>query len=469
MVKKVFLSGIAGTGMSALAGLFKEAGWRVYGSDSRFYPPVDRLLAELGVTLFQGYAAGNIPAGVDLCVIGNAVSRGNPEAELILDRHLEYFSMAEALHRFFIHGKRSVVVAGSHGKTTTASFVAHLLDVAGLRPGFFIGGKPGNFAANYRLASGDFFVSEGDEYETAFFDRSAKFFKYRPELLLITALEHDHIDFYGTAESYLQSFRNLVNQVPGSGRIIVNGDYEMARRAVEHAFTPVIFYGGAGNAREIAGLTPGRGGYDFTLAGTYAGQRFHSPLPGPYNVWNLAAGILLAEELSLPPAAVEEALASFSGVERRLSLLGRAQGTVFLSDFAHHPTAIAQVLGGLADAYPGHRVLAVFEPRSWSLRRNFFQDRLPDALARADEIVIKDVFEKEKIPQGERLSLDALKAGLEARGKKVRISADYDEIKAQIGALDLADPQVVILLSNGDVRDYSEWVSALCRQGMRLG
>ena len=469
MVKKVFLSGIAGTGMSALAGLFKEAGWRVFGSDSRFYPPVDRLLAGLGVTLFQGYAAGNIPAGVDLCVIGNTISRGNPEAEYILDRRLEYLSMAEALQRFFIHGKRSVVVAGSHGKTTTASFVAHLLDVAGLRPGFFIGGKPGNFAANYRRAAGDFFVSEGDEYETAFFDRSAKFFKYRPELLLITALEHDHIDFYPTAESYLQSFRNLVNQVPGGGRLIVNGDYDMARCAVERAFTPVIFYGGAGNARAITGLAANRGGYDFTLAGAYGGRRFHSPLPGPYNVWNLAAGILLAEELGLPPAAVEEALASFSGVERRLSLLGRARGTVFLSDFAHHPTAIAQVLGGLADVYPGHRVLAVFEPRSWSLRRNFFQDRLPDALAHADEIVIKDVFEKEKIPQGERLSLAALKADLEARGKSVRVCADTDEIKALVGALDLADPRVVILLSNGDVREYSDWVDDLCRQETRPG
>jgi UDP-N-acetylmuramate: L-alanyl-gamma-D-glutamyl-meso-diaminopimelate ligase len=469
MVKKVFLSGIAGTGMSALAGLFKDGGWQVYGSDSRFYPPVDRLLAGLGVTLFQGFAAKNIPADVDLCVVGNAISRGNPEAEFILDRRLEYLSMAEALERFFIHGKRSVVVAGSHGKTTTASFVAHLLDVAGLRPGFFIGGKPGNFAANYRLAGGDFFVSEGDEYETAFFDRSAKFFKYRPELLLITALEHDHIDFYRSEESYLQSFRNLVNQVPGTGRIIVNGDYAMARRAVERAFTPVIFYGGAGSAREITALAPRAGGYDFTLAGNGAARRCHSPLPGPYNAWNLAAGILLAEELGLPPAAVDKALATFSGVERRLSLLGTLGGTVFLSDFAHHPTAIAGVLGGLPDAYPGHRIIAVFEPRSWSLRRNFFQGRLPAALAGADEIVIKDVFEKEKIPAAERLSLAALRSDLQAQGREVRVFDDYEGIKAYLGSMDHARSQVVVLLSNGDVRDYSDWVQALCRQDPGAG
>lgn len=461
-VKRVFFSGIAGTGMSALAGLFKESGWAVYGSDSRFYPPVDRLLAELGVTLFEGYDARNIPAGIDLCVIGNAISRGNPEAEFILDQRLEYISMAEALQRYFIHGKRSIVAAGSHGKTTTASFVAHLLDIAGLRPGFFIGGKPGNFSSNYRLAAGDFFVSEGDEYETSFFDRSAKFFKYRPELLLLTALEHDHLDFYRTEESYLQSFRNLVNQVPAGGRIIVNGDYAMARQAVERAFTPVICYGGAGNSGEISGLEPAGGGYDFFLQVNEKKRRFHSPMPGPYNVWNIAAGILLANELGILPEVVEKALATFRGVERRLTRLGEKGNTVFLSDFAHHPTAIAGVLGGLPDAYPGRRIIAVFEPRSWSLRRNFFQDRLPQALARADEIVIKDVYEKEKIPEAERLSVDALRSDLEAQGKKVHVFPGYEGIKEFVGALDFDCGQAVILLSNGDVRDFSEWVGALC-------
>jgi len=464
MVKKVFLCGIAGSGMSALAGLFKQQGYDVVGSDVRFYPPVDQLLADLQVTLFQGFSAQNIPANIDFCVIGNAISRGNPEAEHILDHGLEYFSMAEALQRFFIKGKRSLVVAGSHGKTTTASFVAHLLTVAGLRPGFFIGGKPANFTANHQLAAGDYFVSEGDEYETAFFDRSAKFFKYRPDLLLITALEHDHIDFYRTAESYLQSFKNLVNQVPGRGRIIVNVDYEMARQAVSRSFTPVISYGRAGADYEINDVQPSRGGYDFGLESGGRSRRFHSPLAGPYNVWNLTAGIILARELGLPEAAVAKALATFGGVERRLSPLGRLQNTVFIEDFAHHPTAIAQVLGGLPDAYPGRRIVAVFEPRSWSLRRNFFQGRLAASLGHADEIVIKDVYEKEKIPTGERLDIGALQAELEAMGKKVHVFADYDEIKRFVGALDFSRKQVVILLSNGDVRDFTAWVKALCEK-----
>jgi UDP-N-acetylmuramate: L-alanyl-gamma-D-glutamyl-meso-diaminopimelate ligase len=448
-----------------LAGLFKSLGYEVYGSDNHFYPPVDRLLADLRVNLFEGFAAENIPENVDFCVIGNAISRGNPEAEHILNQRLEYFSMAEALQRFFIKGKRSLVVAGSHGKTTTASFVAHLLSVAGLRPGFFIGGKPVNFAANYQLAAGDFFVSEGDEYETAFFDRSAKFFKYRPDLLLITALEHDHIDFYRTAESYLQSFRNLVNQVPGQGRIIVNGDYEMARQAVSRSFAPVIFYGLSPSAYQIAAVQPKRGGYDFELKQGGRSWTFHTPLAGPYNVWNLTAGIILARELGLNEAVLTEALATFQGVQRRMERIGRVRNTVFLEDFAHHPTAITQALSGLRDAYPGKKIVAVFEPRSWSLRRNFFQGRLPDSLAHADEIIIKDIYEKEKIPPGERLAVDALKAELEARGKAVHVFADFDEIKQFVGALDFGRNQVVILLSNGDVRDFTDWVKSLDDHG----
>ena len=370
--KKVFLCGIAGTGMSALAGLFKEQGHEVYGSDSRFYPPVDRLLAGLHVNLFQGFSARNIPAGIDFFVIGNAISRGNPEAEYILDRGLEYFSMAEALQRFFIKGKRSLVVAGSHGKTTTASFVAHLLNVAGLRPGFFIGGKPVNFAANYQLAEGDFFVSEGDEYETAFFDRSAKFFKYRPDLLLLTALEHDHVDFYPSPESYLRSFKNLVNQVPGRGRIIVNGDYAMARQAVERSFTPVIFYGGPGADYRIKDLRPLRGGYDFVLEGPAGARHFHSALAGPYNVWNVTAGIILAHELGLPDETVAQALETFSGVERRLTTLARLQNTVFIEDFAHHPTAVSQVLAGLRADFPGRQDRGAFRAALLEFAEKFF-------------------------------------------------------------------------------------------------
>jgi UDP-N-acetylmuramate: L-alanyl-gamma-D-glutamyl-meso-diaminopimelate ligase len=464
MVKKVFLSGIAGSGMSALAGLFKKKGYAVYGSDAHFYPPVDGLLKSLQVTLYKGFSAKNIPAAIDFCVIGNVVGRGNSEVEFILNQGIEYYSMAEALQRFFIKGKESLVIAGSHGKTTSASFVAHLLTVAGCRPGFFIGGKPLNFAANFQLGSGDYFVTEGDEYETAFFDRTAKFFKYRPDRLIITALEHDHIDFYPSAESYLKSFQDLVNQVPGRGTIIVNRDYEMALQAVARAFTPVIAYGQSGADYEIANVQAKNGGYDFCLKNNSRQWQFHVPLAGPYNVWNVTAGIILALELRLPLKAIEKALATFLGVERRLTVIGQLQNTVFIEDFAHHPTAIAHVLRALPDLYPQHEILVVFEPRSWSLRRNFFQGQLPPSLAYADKIIIKDVFEKEKIQAGERLDVAKVKKELEVMGKNVQVFENYRGIQQFLAALDFSSKRVIILLSNGDVHDFTTWAKDLIRK-----
>ncbi|MEI6613532.1 MAG: Mur ligase family protein [Chrysiogenales bacterium] len=463
-MKKVFLCGIAGTGMSALAGLFKQKGYEVYGSDAHFYPPVDGLLKDLQVTLFQGFCEKNIPAAIDFCVIGNVVGRGNPEVEYILDRDIEYYSMAEALQRFFIKDKESIVVAGSHGKTTTASFIAHLLTVAGLKPGFFIGGKPLNFAANYHLGRGDYFVIEGDEYETAFFDRTAKFFKYRPDRLLITALEHDHIDFYPSAAAYLQSFQNLVNQVPGRGTIIFNRDYPMAVQAVSRAFTPVIAYGQSAVDYEITNVQAKNNGYDFSLTHNSRQWQFHTPLAGPYNVWNLTAGIILALELQIPLPAIEKALAAFQGVERRLTVIGQLQNTVFIEDFAHHPTAIANVLRGLPAMYPRHEIMVVFEPRSWSLRRNFFQDQLPASLAYADEIVIKDVFQKEKIPAAERLDVVKVKKELAAMGKGGQVFENYHDIQQFLATLDFSLRRVVILLSNGDVHDFTDWVKDLTRE-----
>jgi UDP-N-acetylmuramate: L-alanyl-gamma-D-glutamyl-meso-diaminopimelate ligase len=462
-MKKVFLCGIAGTGMSALAGLFKKKGYAVYGSDSRFYPPVDGLLKKLRITLAEGFAAGNIPVDVDFCVIGNVVGRGNPEVEFILDRSIEYYSMAEALQRFFIKGKESLVVAGSHGKTTTASFIAHLLTVAGCQPGFFIGGKPLNFAGNYQLGRGDCFVTEGDEYETAFFDRTAKFFKYRPDRLVITALEHDHLDFYPSPAAYLKSFQDLVNQVPGRGTIIVNRGYEMALLAVERAFTPVITYGQGGADYEISDVRVRNGGYDFRLTNDSRPLEFHAPLAGRYNVWNLTAGIILALELKLPLAAIEKALATFQGVERRLTVIGHLQNTVFIEDFAHHPTAIANVLRTLPELYPQREILVVFEPRSWSLRRNFFQEQLPSSLAAAAGIIIKEVFQKEKIPANERLDVAKVKEELQAMGKSVQVFASYPEIQQCLSALDFSLPRVIVLLSNGDVHDFTDWVRGLTR------
>ena len=466
-MKKVFLSGIAGTGMSALAGLFHARGDQVFGSDSQFYPPVDGILQRMGAQLFHGYDPTNIPADTDFCVIGNVIARGNPEAEFILDSGREYYSLPEALYRFFIKGKKSVVVAGSHGKTTMASFIAHLLYRAGLKPGFFIGGLPRNFKRNSRPARGDYFISEGDEYDSAFFDRTSKFLKYRPTHLILTALDHDHLDFFPSIDLYVKSFRDLVNQVPAGGMIIINGDVAMTVQAVTNAFTPVFSYGEGSTDYRIADIQPLAAGFRFSLVHGRRSWPFVSCLDGRYNIWNLSAGIVFGLRLGIEVEVIQNAVRSFRGVERRLSKLSTIGQTVFLEDFAHHPTAIAAVLESLRQTHPHHCIKAIFEPRSWSLRRNFFQDRLAASFAAADRVVIKDVYEKEKIAPAERLDVARLRSELLAQGKEVLIFNDYDEIKRHLTAGDFHRPQLVVLLSNGGFGDLANFVRQLALNAVK--
>jgi UDP-N-acetylmuramate: L-alanyl-gamma-D-glutamyl-meso-diaminopimelate ligase len=462
-MKKVHLSGIAGTGMSALAGLFKQRGWRVSGSDQNIYPPVDRLLADLGVDIRTGYAAGHVPADVDLCVLGNVLSRGNPEAEHVLNESIPYMSMAEALYHHFIRGRQSVVVAGSHGKTTITSFLAHLMAQSGLKPGFFIGGKPLDFPANFRLGRGDYFVSEGDEYETAFFDRTSKFLKYHPRWLVLSALEYDHIDFFPTEELYAASFANLVNQVPANGAIVCHHDFAMNRRVVNRAFTPVLTYGGEGADFAIRSIVPQRRGYSFTVA--HRGQEwpFQTVLDGRYNIWNLTAGIALGTRLGIPLELIARAVSSFHGVERRLRQLATVGEIEFREDFAHHPTAIENVLASLRERDPQRRLVAVFEPRSASLRRSHFQRALTDALALADETVLMEVWLKEKLPAAERLDVEQLADDLRRHGRRATVCADYGTVRVALKNLDPQTPQTVVLFSNGAFGGIPDYV----RNGLR--
>jgi UDP-N-acetylmuramate: L-alanyl-gamma-D-glutamyl-meso-diaminopimelate ligase len=458
----VFLSGIAGTGMSSLAGLFKEKGYRVSGSDTQFYPPVDKILEKMDVQLFSPYNAKNIPGDVDFCVIGNVISRGNPEAEYILDHDIEYYSMAEALYRFFIKGKKSIVAAGAHGKTTIASFLSYLLHYAGLGPGFFIGGKPMNFASNYAVGSGDYFVIEGDEYETSFFDRSSKFLKYHPYYLILSALEYDHLDFFPSEGLYLKAFQNLVNQVPAGGLIISNTDYPMNRQAVEKAFTPVVTYGIENSpAYRIKGIDYKNKRYTFTLRHDSEEFAFSTPLSGRYNIWNLTAGIILGFHLGIPLKTIREAVETFAGVERRLNRINHIGNTLFLEDFAHHPTAIKQVLQSVREAYPHKRLIVLFEPRSWSLRRNFFQDRLAASFMEADEIFFKEVYQKERIPEDRRLDVYKIEEELRQQGKRVTIFDDPQAARDFLKALDYSRENVVVILSNGSFDDIPAFVKEL--------
>ena len=458
---KVFLSGIAGVGMSSIAGLFYQNGYEIYGSDTNFYPPVDKILKDMKAKIFDSYDEKNIPDDIDFCVIGNIVSRGNPEAEYILNNDIKYYSMAEALYKFFIRGKKSVVVAGTHGKTTISSFISYLFDYAGLKPGFFIGGKPLNFESNYSVGSGNYFVVEGDEYETSFFDRSSKFLKYHPLYLILTSLEYDHIDFFPDKDSYIKSFKNLVNQVPSNGIIVMNGDFEMNRKVVEKSFTRVITYGLKNTDYLIKNIELKNNQYQFVLRNQSNEIKFKTPLLGRYNIWNLSSGIILGLYLGIHEKVIREAVETFKGVDRRLVIINKLKNTLFLEDFAHHPTSIKSSLESLKELYPGKRIITLFEPRSWSLRRNYFQDRLRDSFLDSDEIIIKDVYHKEKIPINERLDLQKIKYELGKTGKRVLVFCDYEEIKGFLLEIDLEKDNLVVIISNGSFGGLVSFVKEL--------
>lgn len=458
---KVFLVGIAGVGMSSIAGLFYQNGYKIYGSDTNFYSPVDKILKKMNAKIFNSYDEKHIPDDIDFCVIGNIVSRGNLEAEYILNNDIEYYSMSEALYKFFIKGKKSVVVAGTHGKTTISSFISHLFDRAALKPGFFIGGKPLNFESNYSVGSGNYFVVEGDEYETSFFDRSSKFLKYHPFYLILTSLEYDHIDFFSSEDSYMKSFKNLVNQVPSNGIIIMNGDFKMNRKVIEKSFTPVITYGSKNADYLIKNIELKNNQYQFVLKNQSNEIKFKTPLLGRYNIWNLSSGIVLGLYLGIQEKLIKEAVETFKGVDRRLVIINKLKNTLFLEDFAHHPTSIKNSLESLRELYPEKRIICLFEPRSWSLRRNYFQNRLRDSFLDSDEIIIKDVYHKEKIPINERLDLQKIKYELEKTGKRVLIFCDYEEIKEFLLEIDLEKDNLIVIISNGSFGGLVSFVKEL--------
>lgn len=446
---KVFFCGIAGTGMSALAGLFNSTGAQVYGSDNNFYPPVDEILRNMDVVLFDAYDKNNIPGDVDLCIIGNVVSRGNSELEHILNHNIEFLSMAEALYRFFISGRRSIVVAGTHGKTTITSLVAHLMKEQGLNPGYFIGGKPLNFQSNYSNGEGSYFVIEGDEYETSFFDRSSKFLKYHAFYLILSSLEYDHLDFFPTIDLYKKSFINLVNQVPAKGLIISNADFPMNLEVIKNSFARVVTYGEENGDYRIKNIRPLGKGYTFSLDTGHETIEFVSSIPGKYNIWNICPALILGIELGINRAMLARSVMSFMGVERRLQQINEIKNTTIYEDFAHHPTSIAKTISGLRESYPGKRIITLFEPRSWSLRQNYFQHQLGQSFADADEIIFKDVFQQEKIPVKKRLDLRKLKADLAAQGKSVTIFSEYEQIKKMISGFDFSRDALIIIISNG--------------------
>jgi UDP-N-acetylmuramate: L-alanyl-gamma-D-glutamyl-meso-diaminopimelate ligase len=449
-VRHVHLMGIGGTGMAALAGMLQSLGLKVSGSDQRVYPPMSDYLASLGIPVMEGYDPRNLAGGPDLVIVGNVIRASNPEAGALAAAGLPYLSMPQALHHYFLRGKRSLVVAGTHGKTTTASLLATMLDAVGLQPGFMIGGIVQAFGRSSRLGQGPFFVTEGDEYDTAFFDKGPKFLHYAPEICILTGVEFDHADIYADLAAVKAAFARLVALMPAEGLLVACLDDPNVRELTAAAPCRVLGYGeGPDLAWQLRELTVGPEATRFAVArhGEPFGKMV-SRMPGRHNALNALAVIAVLDYLAVPEAASAAALAAFSGVRRRQEVRGVVGGVTVIDDFAHHPTAVRETLRALRAAYPGRRLLAVFEPRTNSSRRSVFQQAYVPAFAAADRVLICQPEGLDSIPAHERFSITRLAADLAARGQDAAPFADPEAIIADLTAT-TRPGDVVAILSNG--------------------
>ncbi len=463
-IEHMHLIGIGGSAMTPLAGMLKERGYRVTGSDAGVYPPASTLLDSLGIP-WKSYSEDNLRPPPDLVVIGNALSRGNPEVEYVLDQKIPYRSLPEVLKEFFLPGHSSVVVAGTHGKTTTTSLLAWIFHVAGGRPNFLVGGVAENFGRSYGLGGGEEFILEGDEYDTAFFDKGPKFLHYRPDELIITSLEFDHADIYPDLAAIELQFRRLVNLVPRRGRIVAWGESPSVMGSVAGAFCPVETYGLGGETDWVAGdLEFTEGATHFRVARRGAEiLRARLPLVGRHNVLNALAAIALAHGRGVEREAIEQALETFRNVRRRLEVKGEAAGVTVVDDFAHHPTAIAATTDAARARWPGQRLWAAFEPRSNTMRRKVFESVLPEALARADGVVIGPVNRPHLLPDAERLSPQRVAQQVRALGRSAFAFSSAEEIAAFLaGVLEPGD--VVLVMSNGSFDGLCEKLLEQLRQ-----
>lgn len=451
MTEKIHFIGICGTAMATLAAMLKARGYDVQGSDHGVYPPMSDFLRRERIRVFDGYREQQITGDLDLVVVGNAISRGNPELEAVLDRKTRFVSLPEAVRDHFLWASRSVVVSGTHGKTTTTALTAWVLTAAGRDPSLLVGGIAVNFGGSYRLGGGRDFVIEGDEYDSAFFDKTAKFLKYLPDIAIIGNLEYDHADIYPDLESLRMAFRRLLNLVPRSGRVLIGADSPEALRLAECARCPVETFGLGDHADWRADeLRAASAGTVFQLwhRGAPIGH-VSLPLFGAHNVRNALAAIAAAHAAGVDATVAAAALATFKGVKRRLELCGTARGVSVYDDFAHHPTAIRETVTAVKSADPTRRVWAVFEPRSATSCRKVFQQDFADAFVAsgADEVVLAQVF-RQSLPESERLSVDAVVADVNRRGGHARVAAGAEGIVALIAA-EARDGDLVLIMSNG--------------------
>lgn len=444
------LSGIGGAAMAPLAGMLAERGYRVTGSDAGVYPPASTLLEGLGIKWTNGFSESNLDPAPDIVVIGNALSRGNPEVEAVLDRKIPYRSLPQVLEDYFLPGHESLVVTGTHGKTTTTSMLSWILSVAGRKPNFLIGGVAENFGRSFGLGGGSEIVLEGDEYDSAFFDKAPKFLHYHPDEVIITSLEFDHADIYADLAAIELQFRRMVNLVPRRGRIVAWGESENVRGVVQKAFCPVETYGFSDGVDWLAGDV------DFSEEATHFRvshrgaevARVQMALAGRHNVLNALAAIAIAHGRGVSRAAIERAMASFRGVLRRLEVKGESGGVLVVDDFAHHPTAIRMTIEAARNKWPGRRIWAVFEPRSNTMRRKVFEQDLISALQTADATVLGAVNRANLLADAERLSPMRVIEAIRAVARTAEGFDSSDEIAEYLDR-ETQPGDVVLVMSNG--------------------
>jgi UDP-N-acetylmuramate: L-alanyl-gamma-D-glutamyl-meso-diaminopimelate ligase len=445
--------------MGSVAAALCERGFKVTGSDENIYPPMSIFLEKKGIAPKEGYRAENIPADADVVVIGNAIKRGNPEVEAVLNRKIFYLSLPEVLRNYFLRGRHNLVVTGTHGKTTTTALLTWIMEKSGRKPGYLIGGLPKNFGQGARLNDSKYFVIEGDEYDTAFFDKRSKFIHYLPELVIVNNIEFDHADIFRDLDEIKLSFRRLLNIVPQNGMVVLNGDDANCVEVAKDCLAQMIEVGFSKNcAQRIRDVGYSSNGSRFKLGE----EAFEISLIGEFNVRNAAMAATAARFYDVPKTKIDNAFKSFSGIARRQELRGEARGVKVIDDFGHHPTAIAHTLRALRQRYPRQRIWAIFEPRSNTTRRAVFQQQLADALRGADGVFIAQVAKLEQIPEKERLNPEAV---VEAIGKDRRpafYEENADAIVDRIVPM-LRPNEIIAVFSNGGFDNIHEKLLARLR------
>jgi UDP-N-acetylmuramate: L-alanyl-gamma-D-glutamyl-meso-diaminopimelate ligase len=448
--KHYHLIGICGTAMASLAGMLVAQGHKVTGSDENVYPPMSLELKRLGIPVSEGYRPENLRDRPDIVVVGNAISRGNAELEFALNEKMDYTSMAAVVKENFIRGHHSVVIAGTHGKTTTTSLMAWAMERAGANPSFLIGGVAENFNSSFRVSDSPYFVIEGDEYDTAYFDKGPKFMHYLPDTVILNNIEFDHADIYRDLDAVKFAFSRLVNLIPQRGALIAGWDSPIVRELAPRALCPVISFGIEDGAEWRASEIDFAGEMTtFTVhVGGAAFGRYRTPLAGLFNVRNCLGVIAACETLGLDRLAVAEALAEFKSVKRRMQVRGVARGVTVIDDFAHHPTAVLETLKAARAKYPSHRLIALFEPRSYTSQIKAFQQAFEDGLREADTIIIAGLFHPERYTKETAISPEEMIDNLRRAGREAAFIPSIDEIVAYLTQR-LREGDVVVAMSNG--------------------